>query len=318
MRAARVLRRAILALGCAAAAIPALGEIGVLRDVSGHGTPYLQTIVDEPDPLGVGRWTRLSPIDDTRRVVLNSDGDLRGDGPPSVVFDTVWEMTFVAWSSVDPLGVERIVFSCFARDAWTTPRRINGSAGRQFAPALAVAEDGSVHVVYGESRTGPEAIYHQMLLEPDGEWSTPVLVSPPGQAASRPHATFHAGKLHIVYEVRPDETDPTSVAITLGAASVDGIDTQPVAFSNHEGPLWPQIHSAGGTLWTEWVDFTNGDPFVGEMAWIKAIDAGNWDTKRYEPFAGEEELEYRVRPWIGSQAAAAASVTPTPRSADVP
>ena len=320
MSGPRVMRRTILVLTVAIAAVlPALGEIGVIRDVSrlDPATPYVQTIVDEPDPLGVGRWTRLSPLGDTRRFVLNADGDLRGDGPPSIAYDPTSEITFVAWSSVDPLGVEKIVVSRFVGDAWTAPRRTNVSTGRQLAPALAIDNDGAVHVVYGEIRSASEAIYHQVLIGSDGEWSAPVRISPPGQAASRPHAAVHNGALHVVFEIRPDEANPSSVVVSLATTSIDGIDSQPVALSSHEGPLWPQVHSAGGTLWIDWIDFTSGDPFIGEMAWTKALDSGNWDAVRYEPFYGEEELEYRVRGWIGTQAALPA-VSPTPRTVDAP
>jgi hypothetical protein len=301
----RGIRRIVLgALAVALLHAPtARGEVGVVYHDgrTDQTTLYLQTVVDEPDPFGI--WFRHSDNTDLRRRVLNADGDDLGDGPPSIVYNAVWKMPVVVWSKNYPLsGERRIVISSFVDGAWQAPQPLNTLGGEQLDPFVTVGPGGSLHVVFWSVHDGQHGVYHQALVSRDDGWFAPTLISRPGEIACRPSAAIHQGEPRVVYEVLMDLTGEGPRDIVLAELSDAAIVTTVIATSTHDGPLGPQVHSNGSTLWVDWIDFTNVADTVGEMAWRKLIQQGDWSATRYETFDSEEQRDYHARGAIRAEA----------------
>jgi hypothetical protein len=294
--------RSLLASALLLAFLPAAAEVGVFRDAERPhlARPYVQTVfdvVDEPDPFGI--WARHSPLDDTRRAVLNPDGNATGDGWPAVIYHAQWQRPMVAWSTLVE-GSSRIVLSEFVNDAWTAPRPVSPAAWDQYDPVLAVDPAGLLVLSYWATNGSERLVFAQYLASPDEVFSPPIQVSETGQLASRPGMTYHAGIANWVYEL-DDPNDGSDNRSVWRTQFVDGgFVHELVAPTNHPDAMWPQVHSHNGRLWVDWIDFTAGDPFIGEMAW-QQLEAGNWSSVSYEPFANEEELDYHVRGSIRMQ-----------------
>jgi hypothetical protein len=281
----------------------ARGEVGVVHQTgrTDRDVLYLQTVVDEPDPFGI--WFRHSDNTDLRRRVLNPDGDDLGDGPPSIVYNAVWKMPVVVWSKNYPLsGERRIVISAFVDGAWELPQPLNALGGEQFDPFVTVGPGGSLHVVFWSIHDGQHSVYHQARASREGGWSAPVLVSTPGEIACRPSAAIHQGEIRVVYEALMDLTGEGPRDIVLVELIDDVIFPTVIATSTHERPLWPQVHSNGSTLWVDWIDFTNTADTVGEMAWRRLTQQGDWSATQYETFDSEEQRDYHTRGVIRAEA----------------
>ena len=62
-----------------------------------------------------------------------------------------------------------------------------------------------------------------------------------------------------------------------------------MAITYFTGKVRPEVHSASGRIWVDWVDAAN------EMAWTRHDSQGQWEPARYEPYSSTEEREYLVR-----------------------
>lgn len=274
-------------------------EVGAIYEPAraGMASGYVQTVVDEPDPFGY--WIRINHADHPRRHVLNVDGDDRGDGPPALAQDLSWSGPVVVWSRNLNQSGYKIVFSKFVAGGWTAPERINLDDGEQFDPAVTVAPNGSLHVVYWQLHNGEYDVRHQVLGIADDAWSLPVVVSQPGDVSCRPSIAIHNGSLKVLYEVHPNGAGTSPKEVTLAERPDEGapdFSALIVASSSLDGKLWPRIHSVGGKLWVDWIDTTGAaDEFDGQMAWSRRTNQGGWTPIEYEAFTSEEQREYHTR-----------------------
>ena len=257
----------LLVLGTANAEVGAIYEPGRVDMAAG----FVQTVVDEPDPFGY--WVRIGHPDSVRRRLLNIDGDDRGDGPPAMIQDASWDGPIVLWSKNLTNSGHKIVISRFVGGAWETPERINADDGEQFDPALALAPNGTLHVVYWQANDGVWDIRHQALANAGDAWTLPVVISAPGDVSCRPSVAIHNGLLAVVYEVHPNGagTDPKEVTLAERPdEDTSDFVSEMITSTALDGRLRPRIHSQNGKLWIDWIDSTAvDDAYDGEMAWVK-------------------------------------------------
>jgi len=299
--------RAVLLAVALVLAAPVFAEVGVIlsgdrvdQDGDLIGTPYVQSIIDLPDPIS--RWHRYSPSADSRRVVLNVDGGTNSDGPPAVAFNTSRESTFVVWSRNVAGGLGyKVVYAEFVDGAWTTPRRINTTDGQQYDPQLTIGPDGTTYIVYWQILGTEHNVWLQTVGNgPDRGWSSPTLVSQIGIPSCRPSVALHGGAALIAYEVHPNGAGTVPKDIVVTSEQNDAFIEEVIATSSHTEALWPQIHSGGDQTWVDWIDFTQA-AYVGEMAWLEKTATG-WASIEYESFSSQGDLEYDIRETIATDA----------------
>src|SRR5262245_51333552 len=88
----------------AVAAGPAFAEVFALLNPDGS---YGGVRTVRPADARSSPWAQMG-IAESRRLVLNPDGELRGDGTPAIVHDPATGLPFAAWGS-GPGGGERRV-----------------------------------------------------------------------------------------------------------------------------------------------------------------------------------------------------------------
>ena len=291
-----------LTLGLAVAV--ALGFLApVSAEVSVHDSPAAQTVVgpfqilqiiiDEGDPFGL-HWTDVSSSSNPDRIALNPGGDANGDGRPSMLRNPFSELPTVAWARNSASGYD-VVVSHFTHGAWSEPEAVADGADDELDPWLALdPSDGTVHLLYWVDGAIPTVLHRQAPADLSS-WSTPLQVSDGIEPAHRPAAAFHDGVLKVTFEVHPFGQGQTPREIVMAEKDGPSFLEQVMGVSNHDEPLWPQIHRHGGKLWLDWIDADD------EMAWIR-LETGGWSVPQYETFQSVEELEFFVRGTIRSQA----------------
>ena len=90
-------------------------EVGVYEMALGSG-PYELKIIEDPDPVGLS-WRAIHPPN-SGYVVLNPQGEVNGDGPPSMLLHPTTSIPIVAWSRAASGGYD-VVVSRFESGAWT-------------------------------------------------------------------------------------------------------------------------------------------------------------------------------------------------------
>jgi hypothetical protein len=275
--------------------LPVRGEVGVFVDPGDAelrplgGVYHIVSLVEDPD--GFPPFGRQSSAEDVRRVVLNEQGDLNGDGRPSDAFDPVSGLPIVAWARNSASGYD-IVVSSYAAGAWSEPQVVAGSADDELDPSLVVdPADGTVHLFYWVDGATP-AVMHREAPADLSVWSAPVQVSSGTDAAFRPHGVFHNGVLRVAYEVHNFGTGQVPRQVVLARREGQGFVTEIMAVSYHGGPLWAEVHSHAGELWVEWIDADD------ELAWIRLGEQGTWEPTHYESFVSAADRDFHVRPGI--------------------
>jgi hypothetical protein len=268
---------------------PCWAEVGVSRrlglDVE-LAVSIVQTIVDDPEPVGIA-WARVTPAEVTSRFVLNEQGFQNGDGRPSVLV-AAGGTPFVAWARNSTTGYD-VVWSRFDASAWTVPEVLAATPSDDLDPVLlSDPADGSIHLLYW-THDGAPRVMHRQLAADLSAWTEPVQVSEPGEIATRPSGVFHNGLLRVTYEIHDQGLGTAPRRIALATRVAEEFFSQTVAVTQHPGPNWPEVHSAGGRMWVDWIDAG------GEMAWIRQPAAGQWESVELVPFAGNEERDYHVR-----------------------
>jgi hypothetical protein len=268
-------------------------EVGMLLDHRANEPargPYLFSIIDDSDPV-VGVWATVSR-DHPHRVPLNPEGDVHGDGPPSVLTDRDSGSTLVAWARGSEAGFD-VVLSRFENGEWGEAELLAGTPADELDPQLVAGPAGEIHLLYGFDDGLSRTILHRQTLSHQDSWSAPVPVSRAGELASRPSGVFFDGSLHVTYEVDTGDGGPREVVLARKEAGSFIVEV--LASSYNTGALWPRAHSRSGRFWVDWIDGAAADVTHGEMAWLRRSATGVWEVIRYEPFDGEEEREFHVR-----------------------
>lgn len=263
----------------------AQAEVGVYDFGPGNPPqgPYILGIIDDIDPVG---WRPFSFT--PGKVVLNSDGETNGDGRPSMAFNMTSYLPIVTWARNSPAGFD-VVVSHFENGAWSTPLALASSAADELDPFIAIdPDDGTVHVVYWIADASPRVMHRQ--APPDlSSWSAPVQVTEVGQTGRRPAAVVHDGLLRVVYEGSPAGSSHSPRQMTLATGSGPTFTTEVIASSLYNDDNWPEVHSAGGRLWVEWIDAAD------QMVWSVRQLSGTWDSPSVVYFTSIEERDYHTR-----------------------
>ena len=251
---------------------------------------YRLGITEDPTPFG-SLWRKLAPPD-TFHLELNPQGEMNGDGMPSIVSDAGIGLVAAAWSRNSANGFD-IVSSRFVGGAWTVPQVVFGSSANDFDPDLVLDPDGSVHMFYWVDGVTPQ-VFHSVAPSDLSSWSTPVPVAQPGQAVTAPTGAYYNGVLYVAYELHIFGIGNAPAEIVLARFENGAFTPEVVAMTNNAGDVRPEVHSHAGRIWVDWVDSeTTGGS--GEVAWTRQNAQGQWETTCYEPFANYEEREYLVR-----------------------
>jgi len=274
----------------------ARAEIGCVHVSSSAADGYVFSIQEDPNPVP-SAWIPLA-TSSVVRVVLNPDGATRGDGEPRMIDHPATGVPIVVWSRHTNSDYD-VVISHFVGNAWAEPTVIARSSDAELDPSITVDPvDGSVHVVYWVLTSPPVSssrVVHIQAPADLSSWSAPSDVSPPGEFAARPAATFHAGQLHVVYESAIGDGPPYYVLLATRTAGYWTGGTF-LGASQFGGPLWPEIHSMGNALWAEWIDA------VDSMAWVEQGPGQPWGTPLSEGYTTFEDRDFFARGRIRSQA----------------
>lgn len=287
---------AIAAVLMSVAAPVVQAEVGVYLRSNQHSDlriPFIfNTIVDGPDPFGTA-WMEFSGSN-TPRATLNPEGYLNNDGPPSLVYNPVSDMTLVAWSRNSASGYD-VVVSHLTDDTWSAPVVLADSLDDELDPKLFVdPSDGTVHVVYWIDELTPRVMHRQAPADLSS-WSPAEQVSDPGEPACRGNGTLHDGTLLVAYEAHNNGLGQPPLEIVVATHDGSSFSTETVEISYFTDKNWPEIHSASGRLWIDWVDS------AGAVAWTRQNPQGQWEPVEYEPYSSAEELWFRIRGGIRLQ-----------------
>jgi len=280
---ARVAVRLCAAVPVLAAALGARAEVGVVSDPSSPlaGAVLVTQIVDGPD---ITPWVQLSSS--PAAVPLNVQGEANGDGPPTIL-GSPSGLCIVAWARNSPGGYD-VVVSRYANRAWSAPQVLAGAPVDELDPFLVQGPGGTVHLFYWEAGSIPRVMHSQ--APPDlSSWSPSVQVSPAGVAACRPAAVFHAGVLHVAYELHDYGYGQVPRQVVLAHEEEGAFVQEVVAITYNAGPVSPQAHTRSGQLWIDWIDAP------GQMAWTRKDSPGGWTPVQIESFSTTLERDFFVR-----------------------
>ncbi len=157
--------------------------------------------------------------------------DARPARGPSLAVDATGTV-HLAWAvGADPTADVRYTHSQEEGAGFVPPRVVGESEGHSDAPSLATSGDGTVHLAYGESPSGPFRQYHvRYTRSPAGTeaFEGPTVIS---DQSSEAHESAHFptlrvqsnGTLHVLWELFPEAGGrPRGLAHTM---SLDGGDT---------------------------------------------------------------------------------------------
>lgn len=283
-----------LALALAPGAPPARAEVGA--SPGGGGKPWvviLKSLVDDPEPIGIV-WSRYR-LSTPEWQVLNDGGYANADGDPSVVM-TADGTALVVWSRNSAQGYD-VVYSRFDGGAWSEPELLAGTAPDELDPqAFLDPADGSVHVVYWVDDAVPRVMHVQAPADLSS-WTAAEQVSEPSIPAFRPSGVFHDGALRVVYELHDFGIGTTPRQIMFATKSGGSFEREMLSITLHDAPNRPQVHSANGYLWVDWIDA------VDHMAWMRMTPAGGWGPVETVSFATPAERDFHTRMTIRTLAA---------------
>ncbi|MDH3628931.1 MAG: hypothetical protein OEV00_00755 [Acidobacteriota bacterium] len=251
----------------------------------------MSTIIEGTDP--VGTWTRT--IDSPYLVHLNQNGDANGDGRPAVVHSRNTGRTAVAWASNNGSDFD-VVVSVFDNGSWSTPVIVAGGSFDQRDPQLAIdPATGDLHVVFWEDGT-TERVFHASG-DPTGQaWSTPTVVSEPGDVAVRPSIAYHQGQQTIAYESHNFGIEGLPKLIVVATNVGGSYSYEMLVGTQRSGSCAIEVHSSNTTIWVEWIDAE------GQIGWQRRSGSGSWESTQFESYSDAVDLEYHVRRRIQSTA----------------
>ena len=284
IRTTRVALRLCSAVPVLAAVLGLRAEVGVVSDpaaaLSG-GAVLVTQIVDGPD---ITPWVQLSSS--PAAVPLNVEGEANGDGPPTILGSPPG-LCVVAWAKNSPGGYD-VVVSRYSNRSWSAPQVLAGGPADELDPFLLRGPDGTVHLFYWEAGPIPRVLHRE--APPDlSAWSAPAQVSQPGIAACRPAAVFHAGVLHVAYEVHDYGYGQVPRQVVLAHQEQSAFVEEVVAITYNASPATPQVHDRSGRLWVDWIDAS------GQMAWTRKDSPGGWTPIQIQAFGTVLERDFFVR-----------------------
>ncbi len=107
------------------------------------------------------------------------------------------------------IGGNYEIYYCFwDGSAWSLPRNVSDTSGGSFAPDIAWAMDGTIHVVWADNTPGYSVIYHAYSTDGISWVSAPI----PSATGSAPSVALGSdGLVHLVWQERDSPTSPYEI-----------------------------------------------------------------------------------------------------------
>ncbi len=261
------------------------------------------TIVDEDGPFAA-IWAPLgdgfTPVPGERswslerpggRVVLNPEGNLHGDGPPSMNRIPGSNVPLAAWAMKTGNGFD-VVTSRFVDGAWTDPESMAVTGSDERDPKLVVdAGNGTIYLTYWIDDSDPRVMLRTASAT-DLVWSSESRISAHDEAAMRPNGVVRGDRLLLIYESHFAGGPATPRSLVVAEETGHGMQFEIVGTTQHTQPGRAEIHTDGTRTWADWIDADD------EMAWTWRTTGSAWSTPTTEPFWSLEEREFHARPRI--------------------
>lgn len=215
----------IAALVLAGFALPgtARGEVYVELDDSG------QFVAAQVKPVRSGRGERVwepAGIAASASLMLNPNGDLRGDGPPDVAVSPVTGFPRAVWARRDGASLD-IVTSFFTGRAWSSPTVIHTTnAADDLDPKLAYTSGGVAVVTWWEKGARPAVrmSYATGLYN----WVDLGVISTAGEKAKEPAIVQDGGITIVAYRT------PSGIKIVTFNFATSAFGDGPTPFPNEQ------------------------------------------------------------------------------------
>jgi len=195
-------------------------------------------------PIRGAPSVRLARRGGTRRAVSLLRACSKGRAP--------WVLALLAAT----VGVVLLAGAAHAQ-GWSQPTNISNSAGDSKRPAVAVDQDGSLHVVWEDQSSGNWDILYASR-RPGERWSDPVNISNNPGGSFRPAITVGAnGSVHVAWH---DDTFG-NWDILYAVKAADASWSEPTNISQTSGwSFWPSIVlGADDSVHVAWHDNTAGN-----------------------------------------------------------
>src|SRR5262249_52686205 len=160
---------------------------------------------------------------------------------PSMLSDPVSGLIAVAWAKNFPSGYD-VVFSRFVDGAWTVPQIVAAGPTNDLDPQLVIDASGIVHMFYWVDGMSPQVLHTQASAH-FSSWSSPTVVSQPGEVACRPSGTVFQGTLRVAYEVHDFGFGNSPRKVVLSRFDGASFVPEVVAMTNNLGEVSPQVHA---------------------------------------------------------------------------
>lgn len=211
-------------------------------------------IVDDFDPIG-GAWTQYRQVPASH--VLNLDGALRGDGPPSLGFWTVtedsdpisgWPLVVWAYNT----GTDHdVAFAEWDGSGWSVTEFLTNDTDDELDPKIYVEADGTAHVVWWAAGTS-ENVYLTTRAAGASTWNVPLLVTGGPEEGRRPAVAVFGGVLRIAYERDSGEPGMTQDVVVATQQPGGGFSLELVGSTTRAEGLDVMVHEKHGHLWLDW------------------------------------------------------------------
>lgn len=154
--------------------------------LTGSTQPTVSAVIEmyDLDADNPGIWTPMTAGDPA--LVLNPEGDLRGDGPPSIRINPVTNLPEVVWA-LRSGRISEVVWSRFNGTSWASPDALT-SGGRSLDPRLWIDHAGTRRVAYWRRGhvNDPDALFVTTLPHAEKHWWKPQRISADGVATRHP------------------------------------------------------------------------------------------------------------------------------------
>lgn len=251
-------------------------------DQNGRFAGILMINPEDPSPWPE-YWSKFrAHVDD--QLVLNQDGDERGDGEPDFMISGSTGTAEVVWA-IEQNDVYQIAHSRWSGEAWSAPALLTSSTKDNLDPRLSVDEAGRLRVTWWRE----SSVYYRERL-PDGSFAAELRVSNAGELASHPTIATSPDATFVAYEV--ESAGFRSVVVQKDEGG--GFSPAVIAITTRQDCLGVDVREASGIVWVSWID---SDTHLG---WSK-LSASGWTTPSYEPYADPDDID-RARLAIRGQA----------------
>ncbi len=238
-------------------------------------------------------WSQVRTNGDPA-LILNSEGDLYRDGPPSIRLHPQSGMPEAVWSFRTGSGPE-VAWSIFDGATWTATQLLT-FGGRSTGPRMFIDAGGNRRVAFWRRNTAPDpdGVYVMTLPHGEAQWWAPQRISPTTAAARHPDIrTFPRFGTFIVSE---EETATGRSIAVYHLPNADGTNPpqresdpwgrQRVHQSGSEVSLDPRLvsmPSTGGRIpQIEWIEGTPGSLVLGTI-WYDT-ESRTWSTPTFTDY----------------------------------